>query len=56
MYVQSELLQEVVNVLDTKLDFYSAKFWLAVFQVKFMFSKKATKKDEIFNVNLTFTK
>ena len=34
MYVQSELLQELVNVLDTKPDFHSAKFWLAVFQVK----------------------
>ena len=25
------------------------------FMVKFMFSKKATKTDKIFNVNLTFT-
>ena len=34
MYVQPELLQELVNVLDTKPDFYSANFWLAVLLVK----------------------
>ena len=30
----NQLLQELVNVLDTKPDFHSAKFWLVVFQVK----------------------
>ena len=50
MYVQSELLQELVNVLDTKPDFHSAKFWLAVFQVKsigaFTLLLKIPKTDE----------
>ena len=52
MYVQSELLQELVNVLDTKPDFHSAKFWLAVFQVKFGKKERWLKDDLYFSMRI----
>ena len=34
LYIQSQSIQELSNLLNTKPDFHSAKFWLAVFQAK----------------------
>ena len=46
-----------IELLPTTNYFYSFEnqSHAHVFDVKFMFSKKATKNDEIFTVNLTFT-
>ena len=54
----------ILNKLETHNQIISRKFclkncivikWLKRFSIKFMFSKKATQNDEIFNIDLTFT-
>ena len=51
----NQILSDFFELLPTTNYFYSFEnqSHAHVFDVKFMFSKKATKNDEIFTVNLT---